>query len=303
LLLNLFKVARLQFAVIGLFLFLFGALWAVLLGAPFSLPRLLLGYLIMLAAQLSVHFGNDYFDVDSDRPGGATLVSGGAGVLQEHPELREPAHRIAIALLLLSLALGIVFIWIYSLPPWAMGFILLGNLIGWTYSAPPLRLSARGFGEITSAITIGFLIPTMGYLVMHGTLDLDGLYFIIPLTFYGLVLILTVAIPDLEDDRLANKMTWVARWGRGLAFRAIGVLLMAASAYFFLLPRLSERPIPLDLNVLGILSLIPLSIGLLGMLKSPSEREPSIPIAAGIIIALAVFAVAADGYVIYQLTR
>lgn len=302
-LINLLRVARFQFVIFALLLFLFGALWAVLLGAPFSPLRLLLGYLIMLPAQLSVHFSNDYFDSGSDRLGGSTLVSGGAGVLQEHPEVREPARWIAIVLILLSLAMGIVFIRMYSLSLSVMAFVLLGNLIGWIYSAPPLRLSARGLGEIASTFVIGILIPGMGYLVMRGTLDLDGIYFIIPLTLYGLVLILTVAIPDMEDDRLANKMTWVARWGRGFAFRAIGWLLIAASSYFFLLPVLSGKQLPLDPFILGLFSLLPVRMGAPGMMKPPLEREPSVRIATHIIIAMVIFAICADGYLFYQFIR
>lgn len=300
---NLLKVARLQFLVFGIFLFLFGALWAVLLGAPLSPVRLVLGYLILLPAQLSVHFSNDYFDVTSDRPGGSTLVSGGAGVLQEHPELREPVRWIAIVLILLSLAMGIVFIRMYSLSPWAMAFVLLGNLVGWIYSAPPLRLCARGLGEFATAFTVGFLLPCMGYLVMRGTLDLDGIFFIIPLTLYGLVMILTVELPDMEDDRLANKMNWVARWGRGFAFRTIGWLLIAASSYFFLLPVLSTKQLPLDPFILGLFSLLPVRMGAPGMMKPPLEREPSVRMATHIIIAMIIFAVCADGYLFYQFIR
>lgn len=303
LLIHLLKVARLQFLVLGLALFLFGALWAVLLGAPLAPVRLLFGYLILLPAQLSVHFSNDYFDIDSDRPGGSTLVSGGAGVLQEHPELKAHVRRIAIALIMLSLTVGIAFIRIYSLPIWTMGIVLLGNIIGWIYSSPPLRLSVRGLGEFATALTVGFLIPSMGYLVMRGTLDLDGIYFIIPLTFYGFVLILSVSIPDMEDDRLAGKMTWVARWGRSFAFRAIGWLLFAASLYFFVLPVLSPRELPLDPYVLGLFSLWPARMGAIGMAKQPHEREASVKIATSIVIALAVFALGADAYLLYLLMR
>jgi 1,4-dihydroxy-2-naphthoate octaprenyltransferase len=78
--------------------FLLGSLWAVLLGAIFSPSRLLFGYLVILPAQLSVHFGNDYFDMASDRPGRSMMISGGSGVLIEHTEFREPVRWIAVLL-------------------------------------------------------------------------------------------------------------------------------------------------------------------------------------------------------------
>ena len=106
---NLIRVARLPFLVAGLALYMLGALWALLLGASFSPMRLLLGYLVILPAQLSVHFSNDYFDVDSDRPGHSTFISGGGGVLLDHPELREPVKWIALGLMVSSLGNGVRF--------------------------------------------------------------------------------------------------------------------------------------------------------------------------------------------------
>ena len=94
---GLIKIARPQFLIVGLTLFILGALWAVLLGAFFSPSRLLFGYLVILPAQLSVHFGNDYFDMASGRPGRSTMISEGSGVLIEHTELREPVRWIAVA--------------------------------------------------------------------------------------------------------------------------------------------------------------------------------------------------------------
>ncbi len=296
---KLFKVSRPQFLIVGLTLFLLGALWAVLLGAVFSPLRFLFGYLVILPAQLSVHFSNDYFDMESDRPGGTTLISGGGGVLLEHPELREPAKWIAVALIFLSVGMGIAFIWIYSYPFWMIAFVILGNLAGWCYSAPPFRLAHRGLGELCYAFIAGFLIPSMGYLVMREALDLDGIFFLVPLTLYGLVSILSVEIPDMEDDRRSNKRTWVARMTRNFGFTSIGWLLLAATAYFFIFPIFYERQIPLDLHVLGLLSLLPLGAGILGMVKRPMDREPATRIATWIVITLAVFSVLVDSYLFY----
>ncbi len=161
---GLFRVARLQFLVAGVALFVLGGMLAVLAGGSFSFMRLLLGYLVILPAQLSVHFSNDYFDVGSDRPGRPTLISGGGGVLLEHPELREPVKWIAVGLILASLLMGTIFLWNYAIPAWLFGFIVLGNLLGWCYSAPPFRFSQRGWGEVCYTFIAGLLVPGMGYL-------------------------------------------------------------------------------------------------------------------------------------------
>lgn len=300
---KLLKVARPQFLVGGLTIYLLGALWAILLGAKVSPVPLVLGILAVLSSQLSVHFSNDYFDVESDRPGSETFISGGAGVLVEHPELREPARRIAIGLILFSLFLGVLLTWLYSYPALVPGAILVGNLLGWFYSAPPLRLAASGWGAFCYPLISGFIVPSLGYLLMRGELDRAGLFFTIPLVLYGFVTVLTVQIPDMEVDRLSAKRTWVARWGRPFGFIAVGLLLLAATSYFFLYPQLSPRPIPADLQVLGLFSLFPLGFGLWGAWKRPAERRPATRIATAIMLALAGFGPLVDVYLLYLILQ
>ena len=296
---KLLRVGRLQFLIPGLALFLFGALLAVRLDAPFSMPRLVLGYLVILPAQLSVHYSNDYFDVAVDKPGGATPFSGGSGVLVEHPELRKPALWIAVALIGCSLGTGLVFMWTYGYPFWMFGFVVIGNLLGWCYSAPPFRLSSRGLGEPAFTFIGGFLIPGMGYLAMKGTLDLAGAFILVPLLLYGMASILSVEIPDMEVDRLGDKRTWVAHKGRGFGFSVVGACLLAATGYFFIFPRLSVGQVPLDFHILGLLSLLPLSPGMVGLIRKPLQREPATRVAIWTVLTLAVFSILANGYLIF----
>ncbi len=296
---KLLGVARPQFLISGLALFIFGAAWAVLLGAPFSLSRILLGYLVLLPAHLSISYSNDYFDVDVDKYDEPTLFSGGSGVLVEHPGLRKPAKWTAITLILCSLALGIVFQIVYSFPIWFLGFVLLGNLIGWFYSAPPLRLVYRGLGELAMIFSVGLLIPGLGYLVTTGQMNQEGLLFVVPLMLYGLAFILTVEIPDMESDRLGNKRTWVARKGRSFGFTVIAAAFLLATLFFLCFPWLTSRSYPLDFRFLGILSLIPLGAGCLGMLKRPLEKRSATRFVNGIMITLAAFCFLADGYLVY----
>jgi 1,4-dihydroxy-2-naphthoate octaprenyltransferase len=300
---KLIRVGRPQFLISGLALFVLGALLAVRLGTPFSLPRLLLGYLGILLAQLSVHYSNDYFDVTMDKPGGATPFSGGSGVLLEHPELRKPAMWIALALIGCSLGAGLVFLQTYRYPFWMFGFVVIGNLLGWYYSAPPFRLSSRGLGEPAFTFIGGILIPGMGYLVMKGKLDLAGAFILIPLLLYGLASILSVEIPDMEADWMGNKRTWVARQGRGFGFTLVGTCLLAATGYFFIFPSLSMGQVPLDLHILGLLSLLPLSVGMVGLIKKPLQREPATRIAIWTVLSLVVFSILANGYLIFLVIR
>jgi 1,4-dihydroxy-2-naphthoate octaprenyltransferase len=296
---KLFRVARFQFLICGMALFAFGALWAVLLGAPVYLSRILLGYLVLLPAHLSVSYSNDYFDIDVDKYDKPTIFTGGSGVLVDNPGLRKPAKWIAITLILCSLALGMIYTIIYSFPIWFLGFVVLGNLLGWFYSAPPIRLAYRGLGELSMAITIGLLIPAFGYFVTTGQMNRDGLLFIVPLTLYGLAFIINVEIPDMESDRLGNKRTWVARKGRGFGFTVIAASFLLATLFFLCFPWLSSRIYPLDFRFLGILSLLPLGAGCIGLLRRPAEKQSATRVVNAIMITIAALCFLMDGYMVY----
>jgi 1,4-dihydroxy-2-naphthoate octaprenyltransferase len=296
---KLFRVARFQFLICGMALFAFGSLWAVLLGAPVYLSRILLGYLVLLPAHLSVSYSNDYFDIDVDKYDKPTIFTGGSGVLVDNPGLRKPAKWIAITLILCSLALGIIYTLMYSFPIWFLGFVVLGNLLGWFYSAPPIRLSYRGLGELSMAISIGLLIPGFGYLVTSGQMNRDGLLFIVPLTLYGLAFIINVEIPDMESDRLGNKRTWVARKGRGFGFTVIEASFLLATLFFLCFPWLSSRIYPLDFRFLGILSLLPLGAGCIGLLRRPAEKQSATRVVNAIMITIAALCFLMDWYMVY----
>jgi 1,4-dihydroxy-2-naphthoate octaprenyltransferase len=115
---------------------------------------------------------------------------------------------------------------------------------------------------------------------------------------YGLVLILTVEIPDLESDRPAGKNNWIVRYGRQFGFLAVGLSLLLATAYFFLFPVLVSKSAPFNVSVIGWLSLLTLVPGLWGLSTRPRERHPATQIATLQVITLAAFTVLVDGYLL-----
>jgi 1,4-dihydroxy-2-naphthoate octaprenyltransferase len=115
---------------------------------------------------------------------------------------------------------------------------------------------------------------------------------------YGLAFILTVELPDRESDRLGGKMTWVAQKGRSFGFTLIAASFLFATLFFLFFPLLTSRNYPVDFHFLGILSLLPLGAGCLGLLKRPSEKPSATRVVNGIMIALVVFLILLDGYVV-----
>src|SRR3989304_926445 len=94
-LMSLARLARPHFLLAGLGLYGLGAAYAVARGAPFELAPVILGYLVVLFAQASLSYSNDYFDAEADQFTVPGLFNGGSGVLVRHPELRRGGLRVA----------------------------------------------------------------------------------------------------------------------------------------------------------------------------------------------------------------
>ena len=198
----------------GLMLYCLGYMLALLAGFENDLTKFFWGYVIFGSAQLSVSFSNNYFDRHSDRNSVKTAFSGGSKILLENPELQFYALFISIFLLCFSIIVNLIFTVVYAYPIWFFIFVLFGGLLGWFYTAPPLKFAYRSLGELSTMLAVGFFMPGMGYFVVSGTLDSLFKLIILPLSCYGLFFIITVELPDLESDALANKKNFLVKWGR-----------------------------------------------------------------------------------------
>lgn len=297
-LIKIIKMGRFQFIFGGFLYFCLGALFAVLLNTEFSLDKFLLGYAIFFTAHLSMHYSNDYFDLESDKYGKPSQFAGGSGILVENPELKNFAKKFSIILISSSLILAAAFTLIYSYPVWFFLFVLFGNFLAWFYAAPPLRLSYNGLGEIAT-ISIGFLMPAMGYLTLTGTINMPFIIFSIPLLLYQLLFINAVQIPDMEGDKLGGKITWIVMRGRLFGFKTIAIAGSLATLSFLVLSLTNLYPAPLNFNVIAFLSILPLSFAILSYLKKSEDRNTATNLVNRNLASLIMFLVIINCYFIY----
>ena len=272
---TILRLSRAHFLIPGILLYILGALTAMAGGIDIDPLRLLLGYTIFGTAHLAVSFSNDYFDRETDMMGTRTPVSGGSGVLQEHPELERMVLVMAVLLTLASICLVVLFMLIFQPPWWFLLFVIAGNALVWSYSAPPVRLASRGWGEAATALAAGLLMPGMGYLVVSGTIDAWFLTLSLPLLCYGLFFIISVELPDVESDKLSGKDNMLVRMGRdfglivGATATAMGTVLLIIIAIMGILD---------GLPVWGfvILSFIPLAAGMMGVLMKGMNQKMAV---------------------------
>lgn len=208
-------------------LFLGQALWSAR-GGTLDLGVFALVHLFGLFDQLTIVYGNDYADRESDKDNSTyTVFSGGSRVLVSGA-LRPAQLRLAGALTAaLSVGCGLALGLIYG--RWlTVPLAVLAILLFWAYSFGPLRLSYRGGGELLQMLGVGAVLPAMGYAAQAGStagFPWSGLAVVLPAQ---LACALATTLPDEPSDRRSSKRTAAVLWGPG-AVKLLIALLQAAA--------------------------------------------------------------------------
>lgn len=218
----------------GFLLYALGAVVAAWHGHPLDLTRYVAGQVAVTAFQLMTHYANDYFDYDADVANTTpTRWSGGSRVLAEGALPRRVALIAALVLALLGAgASGVV---IHLAGAGVAPVLVAMGVLSWLYSAPPVRLCARGLGELDTAIVVTGLVPWLGFALQApdraGALTL--LLAIAPLVLLQIAMLLAIEFPDAASDGRTGKRTLVVRLG---APRAAQLYVLITTLAFLALP-------------------------------------------------------------------
>jgi putative NADPH-quinone reductase/1,4-dihydroxy-2-naphthoate octaprenyltransferase len=229
---------RLQFYPMTWIAYTVGAL-AACAGAPLATVAYLLGYASLFLFEAATVFLNEWFDFDSDRRNlNSGPFTGGSRVLVDGRLDRTSMQR-GIGLSLLGAAATLVALLAVA-PTAAMATIaasyILFALLALSYTVPPLKLSHRGLGEVTVALTHSAGAILAGY-VVQGAAWTDGMPWLLslPLGLSILPSILLAGCPDKAADQAAGKRTLVVSLGHHVAVRLAMAMCLAAPALAALL--------------------------------------------------------------------
>ncbi len=276
----LLLLARAHFLVGGILLYTLGIAVARAQGFAIDLGLALVGQVGVTAVQLMTHFWNEYFDFESDHTiRTPTPFSGGSRMLTERLFPRELAWRLSFASLVTALAAVGYLYFAFQAGPVALLIYAMGIAIGLIYSAPPIRLVARGVGEMVSATTVCLLVPSAAYALQTGWVDPPLVLASAPLVVLLLGMTITITLPDYQADRDTGKRNLVVRLGPDRAAVAYGGIL--AVAY---LVALAEVPLGLPIEVFLVL-LLTLPLAALNLaafrLRFHTRPERFLPLATG----------------------
>ncbi len=205
------KITRPLHLLLAALTYTLGASIPAYLGKPFQSPAFSLGLAGVLLAQLSMSLLAEVF-----RPHNEPLVEDETPAQKE--TLRNNALYISIAAL--SSTAFIVYLLYTNHVLVLPSFILLLSsfILIILYAIPPIRLLNRGFGELTLAVHIAYVIPSIGFLLQASENHRLLSVIIIPLTALALAYFLIVNFTSFPDDQKYERVTLLRRltWERAV---------------------------------------------------------------------------------------
>lgn len=222
---NLFRLSHPLHILLAALTYFLGASIANYLGKPFRADSFWLGLVAVLLAQVSMLLLAEVF-----RPYNEPIMEG--ETRRDRLALRNNALYISIAALAAD---GVIAFLLYNnshLSISGLFFILLSLGLVLTHAMPPFRFVNRGFGEFVQAAHLGYVIPSIAY-ILQADITHRFLFVTIPLTFLAFAYFIVMDFPSFASDSKYNRSTLLTRlgWERVVPLHHLFVLL----SYLFLL--------------------------------------------------------------------
>jgi 1,4-dihydroxy-2-naphthoate octaprenyltransferase len=185
--------------------------------------------LLAVLAHAAANVLNDYEDAvsgaDAANHDAIAPFTGGAGFIQRGEATPGQTRLLAAWLALLLVGAGIALIvWVGT------GLLLIGLAgvaLGWAYSSPPLKLMARGLGELTVMLTWWLVVIGADY-VQRQSFSWMPLALGLSYALLAANILLANGLPDAASDAAVGKRTLAVRLGaRGATLLYIVLVLLA----------------------------------------------------------------------------
>lgn len=206
----------------------------VFLARPIDWRVYLLGQGIVLALQLMAFFLVAYFRAEPDSVRLARRRRGDEndGESEEGFVPRSIMLLIGLSALTVAAALTVLLFAVQALNPTVLVYLGLAFLLAFFYAVPPVQLAESGYGELTNAIFLANLTPTLGYTLQTGELHRLLAMLTFPLTALFLAMSLALSLQTYYRDTKSERQTLMVRvgWRRGMVIHNLMVL----AAYFLI---------------------------------------------------------------------
>ncbi len=207
---------------------------------------------------IALNMADDYFDykhaVDRLKPEEKNPYTGGSGTLSSGLIKPLAMARAVTLLFIVTIAIGLFLTITRGLPVLLFG--LVGIFSSIFYTAPPIKFSHYGLGEIGLLLNFGTTIGLGSYFVQSQKIGFEPFVATLPLGIMLFSMIVINEIPDYQEDRLAGKLTLVARYGKKTGVKLYIISWVFTYGIIILASLLGVMPL------CGLLSLISMPLAL-----------------------------------------
>ncbi len=208
-------------------LYALGAGIAHYMGNPIDWSVYVLGQVWVSLLQLSTQYFNEFYNAPADRLNpNRTFLTGGSGAIGPGKLPRRVALIAALTCLAFLASLTVVLNSLVQLAPQALLIMGLAFLGAFFYSVPPVKLESTGYGELTTAALVAFMVPAYAFILQAGELHRLIAMSAFPLVALHLAMLLAFELPDYANDIKFSKRTLLVRpgWQNGMTLHNILIL-------------------------------------------------------------------------------
>lgn len=229
--LSILRLSRPLHLLLAALTYMLGASIPAYLGKSFDYGIFWPGLACILLAQLSMSLLAEVF-----RPQNESLIE------NETPGQKESLRKNALYVSIASLTAYAVFTYLlfttYRLTFATFSFLLLSLVLISLHAVPPVRLLNRGFGELTLAAHIAYVIPSIGFLLRAGENHALLTFVVVPLTSLALAYFLILNFYSFASDQKYQRNTLLRSlsWERAVPLHhsmiVLAYLVFAAAPLF-----------------------------------------------------------------------
>lgn len=187
--------------------YLLGSSIPAYLGKSFQPIPFMLGLAFAILMQTSMSFLREVF-----RPHNEPLIEGETP--QKKETLRNNLLSIAIGMTGTAAVLAFLIHLNFTLALPAFYFLLSSLILTLIYAIPPFHLVNRGFGELLLAVHLGYVIPSIAFLLQTSEVSRLLTTLLLPITTLALAYFLLVNFTTFPEDQkyergtLLRRLTW-----------------------------------------------------------------------------------------------
>ena len=252
--LSWWQAARYHFVPPSIFPAAIGSIVSWSLLNSFSLYYFALVIIGVTLNHIALNMTDDYFDykhaVDNATPGEKNPYTGGSGTLTNG--LIQPKRMFFVFSLIYAIVFVLGFYLAFQRGLLVLAFGLFGVFWSIFYTSPPIKFAHHGLGELGLLINFGPIIGLGAFFVQAQQISIEAFLATLPCGIMLFSMILINEIPDIQEDRLAGKLTLVARFGKKTGAQIYLLSWIATYSVIFFSVLLKLLPWPVLLSFLSI---------------------------------------------------